>query len=124
MRRDGFGYVSVLDPKKAKANDTFRTGTGSLMTVLFEITESSARLEANVELAAGGRVSFELLNRGGKPVPGYAAVVERSGVRVPVNWNNQQPITPGVYRLRATVERRGDESPQIYAFYVTTTNTR
>ena len=124
MRRDGFGYVSVLDPKKARANDTFRNGIGSLMSVPFESKGSEAQLTANVELAAGGSVSFELLNRTGSPLPGYTAVVERSGVRVPIIWKNGKSIAPGIHRLRARIERKGPESPKLYAFYVTTTKTR
>jgi hypothetical protein len=120
LRRDGFGYVSVLDPKKAKANDTFRTGKGSLMTVPFEVAGNPARLETNLELADEGSIGFELLDRAGLPVPGYSAVVERSGTRVPVMWENQKSIHPGIYRLRATLERRGADSPKLYSFYVTT----
>jgi hypothetical protein len=120
LRRDGFGFVSLLDPKAAKQNDTFGSGKGSLMTVPFEITGSHALLEANVEVAAESRVSFELLDRAGVPVPGYNAIVERSGLRVPVSWKGKRSMAPGVYRLRASLERHGTDSPKLYAFYVTT----
>ena len=120
LRQDGFGYVSVLDAKKARANDTFRTGKGSLMTVPFEVTEKEARLEVNVELAEGGMVGFELLDAKGTPVPGYTASVERSGIREPVTWSNKKLIAPGTYRLRAGIQRAGNDSPKLYGFYVTT----
>jgi hypothetical protein len=119
LRRDGFGYVSVLDPRTARAQETFRTGVGSLMTVPFEITGPGARLEANAELVAEGGIRFELLDRAGMPVPGHSAAIDRSGVRVPVSWKTNALIRPGTYRLRATIDRRGAESPKLYAFYVT-----
>ena len=90
------------------------------MTVPFEVTENGARLEVNVELAEGGSVSFELLDRKGMPVSGYTATVERSGIREAVTWSNRKLIVPGTYRLRATIQRQGNDSPKLFGFYVTT----
>jgi hypothetical protein len=119
LRRDGFGYVSVLDPKKARAQETFKSGIGSLMTVPFEIGGANIRVAANAQLAADGRINVELLDRAGLAVPGYSATVETSGLRIPLTWQNKSPVPRGIYRLRASIERRGPESPRLYALYIT-----
>jgi hypothetical protein len=119
LPRDQFGYVSVLDPKQARAQETFKSGIGSFMTVPFEVLKGKARLEANVHLAEDGRINVELLDRSGTPVPGFVATVETAGLRVPLTWQGRNPIQPGIYRLRATIERHGAASPRLYALYVT-----
>ncbi len=121
MPRDRFGYVGVMDPKTARAQDTFVTGIGSMMTVPFEATRPGVKFEANVELAEGGGVRFELLDRSGRLVPGYTADAPQSGLRVPIQWKAGRSLPAGTYRLRATIERHGAETPRLYAMYVSET---
>jgi len=123
LRRDGFGHVSVLDPKTVGKNDAFGTGVGSLMTVAFNVEGGSARLFANVETAKDGKVCFEVLDRRGVPLNGFSLgdsiPLEQSGVKVGVRWKSGSSIPPGTYRVRGQIERKGTTSPQLYAFYVT-----
>ena len=118
LPRDRFGYVSVLDLKKAKSQETYRTGIGSLMTVPFEITRNGARLEVNADLVSEGRIRFELLDRNGDLKADGAKEVEKSGLRVAVPLGKGGLIEPGIYRLRISIERHGAESPRLYAFYL------
>ncbi len=119
LPRDRFGYVAVLDPKMARAQDTFGNGVGSMMTVPFEVGKTAVQFSANVELAAEGTVRFELLDRAGRLVPGYRATVSGSGLRVPLPWQTKRRLPAGTYRLRTVIERRGPESPKVFAVYVT-----
>jgi len=123
LRRDGFGYAAVRDPKTARPRETFGTGTGSLLTVPFRVEGSPARVSANADTAAGGSLRFELLDTGGTPVRGYtlddAIPLEKSGVRVPVRWRKGDELVPGIYRMRVRIDRSGASSPRLYAFYVT-----
>ncbi|MFN0171749.1 MAG: hypothetical protein ACKV22_35490 [Bryobacteraceae bacterium] len=124
LRRDGFGFVAVRDPKTAKPRETFHTAVGSLVTVPFRIERTPARVFANVETAAGGKLRFEVLDQRGSPVRGFtlndSLPLEKPGVRVNVRWKAGNSLAPGTYRLRAQIERAGDSSPRLYAFYVTT----
>ena len=123
LRRDGFGYVSVLDPKAVKPRETYGDGIGTLLTVPFRVAGGSASVTVNAELAAGGRLTLELLDGNGRPLEGYGAgdflVLQRGGVKVPARWKSHATIPQGLYRIRARIERQGAESPKLYAFYVT-----
>ena len=64
-----WAWLERIDPKKARAQETFRTGVGSLMTVPFEVTGTNVRVEVNAELASDGQITVELLDRNGMAVP-------------------------------------------------------
>ncbi|PYV08702.1 MAG: hypothetical protein DMG07_25040, partial [Acidobacteria bacterium] len=109
LRRDGFGYVSVLDPKELKRMETYGDGIGSLLTVPFRVAGGNAAVAVNAELGTGGRLTLELLDGNGRPLDGYAAAdfvrPEHGGVKVPVRWKSRGTIPEGVYRIRVKLER-------------------
>ena len=76
MRLDGF--VSADAPYEG----------GELVTPLLRF--DGARLELNVDTAAGGSVRVELLSADGEPIPGFtqaeATPVNGNSVRMPVRW--------------------------------------
>jgi hypothetical protein len=122
LRRDGFGYLSVLDPKSAKPKETFGTGQGSLITAPFRVNQTAASVSLNVELRRG-ELTVELLDQGGMTIPGYSSndfmALKRSGLREPAVWKEKKTIPAGgPYRFRVRFECKEQESPQLYAVYV------
>ena len=123
LRRDGFGYLSVLDPKTASARETYRSGVGSLLTAPFRVTGNPATLFLNVDVSGRGTLTVEVLDEAGSPVPGYSSAefipLQQSGVREPARWKQHRTLPgQGSYRLRVSFDRKGEQSPRLYAIYV------
>jgi hypothetical protein len=125
--RDRFGYVSVIDPSTAKERETFRSGRGSLLSAPFRVNGAPARVFMNVDISGGGKLAVELLDQGGMPIAGYSSSrfspPAQSGFRVPVVWQDRNAVPAGgPYRLRVSFDCLGQQSPKLYAVYVTVAN--
>jgi hypothetical protein len=123
LRQDGFGYLALLDPKLAGADDTFYTGIGSLLTAPFRLMGGGARIFANVDGVGQGGFAAELLDSGGRVIPGWDfenfLSLGQGSLRQPLAWRNQSVVPEGgPYRLRVRLAWKGKASPRLYALYV------
>jgi hypothetical protein len=109
IRRDGFGYLSVL-----------RDGNASLTTIPLDLRGGIPIVKINAEgLGTGSLLRVELLDKQGNVMPQYSSVVDHSGLGEVVHWNaNAQEIAPGAYRLRIYFEGSQRKQIHFYAAYV------
>jgi hypothetical protein len=112
--RDRFGSLSVRDPSRI----------GILVTSELRVS-GPARLWANVDgLGSDCRLRVELLDRREHPLSGYsernAAVVDRSGLRVPVLWNGRERLSDlqDPIKIKVSLEGRRNDAIRFYALYV------
>lgn len=122
LRRDGFGYFSVLDPREAKPHETYESGTGSLMTAAFTVKGLGAEVFLNVDSPGPDGLTVQLLDEGGMPVAGYGhddfSGLGGSGLRQKAMWGQRQKIpSGGPYRLRVALKHH-ENAPKLYALYV------
>lgn len=114
LDRDRFGSLSTRDPNE----------DGNLITSEIEANQP-ARLSVNAEgLGPDSRLRVELLDVSERPQPGYsgeqAAIVERSGLRVPVSWGVRDRIDAGTRPFKLQVRFEGPErnAIRLYALYL------
>ena len=84
LRLDGF----------VSADAAYEGGTILTPPMVFE----GSRLELNLDTGAGGMVRVELLDAGGKPIPGYtlaqADQLNGNSVRMAVSWRGRRDVSP------------------------------
>ena len=114
LDRARFGSLSVREPSQ----------TGELVTSNLKI-KGSARIWVNVEgLGPDASLSLELLDRFERPLSGYsgqdAALVQQSGLRVPVSWKGTDLISNLRKSFKIKVSFNGTLNGAIsfYALYV------
>lgn len=109
IRRDGFGYLSVL-----------RDGDASLTTIPLHLRGGIPTVKINAEgLGPDALLRVELLDKQGRAIPQYSGAVDHSGLGEVVHWPaNAQGIAPGVYRLRIYFEGNQRKQIHFYAVYV------
>ena len=114
LGRDRFGSLSVRDPDEK----------GILVTSDLEL-QGPATLLVNAEgLGPHSSLEVELVDHLERPLPGYSgegsAVVEQSGLRVPVEWSGgnriQNPQRP--FKIRVTFRGKEAGAVRLYALYV------
>ena len=112
--RDRFGSLSTRDPD----------ADGTLITSEIEASQP-VRLAVNAEgLGPDSPLRVELLDEAERPLPGYsgdrAAIVERSGLRVPVSWAGRDGIDVAshAFKIRAHFEGAERNAIRLYAFYL------
>jgi hypothetical protein len=114
MRRDGIGYLSTYQP-----------GEGQFTTAPILNSRKGASLYLNVDgLNAESSMSIELIDRLGKPIPGFsgsdAAQVKTSGLRVKVSWGHKEALDfiNAQYRIRARFSGPAAAGVKFYAAYI------
>ncbi len=114
LGRDRFGSLPVRDPNEK----------GILATSDLEL-QGPASLWVNAEgLGPHSSLKLELLDHLERPLPNYSgegsAVVEQSGLRVPVKWSGgsqiQSPKQP--FKVRVTLQGREVGAIRLYALYL------
>ena len=129
LRRDGFGYLAI------DIGWTYtRPGprTGAFVTVPIRLhdkrTERVLLNLDNVHARLDRWVKVELLDRQGRPIPGYtladADPITTEGIAVPATWHGRaslEHVPADIVRLRVQLHggRYRAESPRVYAIYFT-----
>ena len=118
LKRDRFGSLSPKDPVKPAA----------LVTNSMRV-DGTARVYFNASGATEGAwFKVELLDAHERPLPGYsgeaAALVRKSGFRVPVNWEGKDGISglDGHVKIRVSFEGDRKQDLGFYALYLSTTD--
>lgn len=109
LRRDGFGYLSVL-----------RDGDASFTTTPLHLPAGIPVVKINADgLSPNSKLRVELLDKEGRAIPGYSGTADHSGFDEVVRWNlNARQIPPGAYRLRMYFEGSQYKQIHFYAAYV------
>ena len=112
--RDRFGSLSIREPSH----------TGEFVTSDLKI-DRSARIWINAEgLGPNSQLRVELLDRLERPLSGYSgdasAVVQTSGLRVPVSWKGKDRITHlgEAFKIKVSFEGQLNGAISFYALYV------
>jgi hypothetical protein len=112
--RDRFGYLSVRDP----------LSTGTFITADLKL-DGPARVWVNAEgLGPDSSLRLELLDLSEKPLSGFsgdrAAVVQQSGLRVPVSWSGRNELVglQQPFKIKAAFEGASRGAIAFYALYV------
>ena len=113
LERDRLGSFAVRDSSLPAA---FLTAA---------IRSSEARLWVNAAgLSPAARLRVELLDELERPLPGYsgenAAVVDKSGLRVPVTWPGRDRVEGegAPFKIKVHFEGPDVEAPRVYALYL------
>ena len=114
LARDRFGSLSTRDPER----------DGTLITS--ELTTSQpVKIWFNAEgLGPKSSLRIELLDESERPLSGYsgrdAAILERSGLRVPAAWKQGELIAPRAepFKIRVRLEGLERNAIRLYALYI------
>ena len=118
LEQDRFGSLSLKDPIKPAALVTNSMRVDGTARVYFNASGVSKR----------GWFKVELLDAREKPLLGYsgevAALVRRSGLRVPVSWEGRDGISglDGNFKIRVSFEGDQRQDLGFHALYVSTTD--
>ena len=118
LEQDRFGSLSLKDPIKPAALVTNSMRVAGTARVYFNASGVSKR----------GWFKVELLDAREKPLLGYsgevAALVRRSGLRVPVSWEGRDGISglDGNFKIRVSFEGDQRQDLGFHALYVSTTD--
>ena len=111
LERDRFGSLSARDPSNPAA----------FVTSALQI-DLPARLWINADgLSPDGKLWVELLDELERPLAGFsgddAAILQQSGLRIPVSWKGKEriPDTGAPFKIRVTFEGK---DIKFYALYV------
>ncbi len=114
LKQDRFGSLSPKDPVKPAA----------LLTNSMRV-DGTARVYFNASgVSEGAWFKVELLDAQERPLPGYsgevAALVRKSGLRVPVKWEGKDGISglDGHFKIRVSFEGDRRQDLGFYALYL------